>query len=153
MNMPYATAETIPVAPDLGAIKARQQGAWSAGDYAVVGTTLQIVGEQLCETLDIRAGQKVLDVAAGNGNAALAAARRGCEVIASDYVQSLLEREPELRRYYEEHVALEGQLTAYQEKHYLTPDEEVEKKRLQKLKLAGKDRIMEILARHRGPEL
>ena len=92
MNMPYATAETTPVAPDLGAIKARQQGAWSAGDYAVVGTTLQIVGEQLCETLDIRAGQKVLDVAAGNGNAALAAARRGCEVVASDYVPALLER-------------------------------------------------------------
>jgi ubiquinone/menaquinone biosynthesis C-methylase UbiE len=92
MNMPYATAETTPVAPDLGAIKARQQWAWSAGDYAVVGTTLQIVGEQLCETLDIRAGQKVLDVAAGNGNAALAAARRGCEVVASDYVPALLER-------------------------------------------------------------
>jgi SAM-dependent methyltransferase len=92
MNMPYATAESTAAAPDLGAVKARQQGAWSAGDYAVVGTTLQIVGEQLCETLDIRAGQKVLDVAAGNGNAALAAARRGCEVVASDYVAALLER-------------------------------------------------------------
>lgn len=92
MDTTYATTERAPVALDLAAVKARQQGAWSAGDYAIVGTTLQIVGEQLCETLDIRAGQKVLDVAAGNGNAALAAARRGCEVVASDYVQSLLER-------------------------------------------------------------
>ena len=64
-------------------------------------------------------------------------------------IRTLLEREPELRRYYEEHVDLERRLGAYQQKHYLTPDEEVEKKRLQKLKLAGKDKIMEILARHR----
>jgi SAM-dependent methyltransferase len=78
--------------PDLAAIKTRQQGAWSSGDYAVVGTTLQIVGEQLCEALDIRAGQRVLDVAAGNGNASLAAARRGCDVIATDYVPALLEK-------------------------------------------------------------
>ena len=77
---------------DLAAVKARQQGAWSSGDYAIVGTTLQIVGEQLCETLDIHSGQKVLDVAAGNGNAALAAARRWCDVVASDYVPALLER-------------------------------------------------------------
>jgi len=78
-------------APDLAAIKTRQQGAWSSGDYAIVGTTLQIVGEQLCEALDIRAGQKVLDVAAGNGNVSLAAARRWCEVTSSDYVPALLE--------------------------------------------------------------
>ncbi|HTJ98439.1 MAG TPA: methyltransferase domain-containing protein [Bordetella sp.] len=78
--------------PDLAALKARQQGAWASGDYAVVGTTLQIVGEQLCESLDIRAGQKVLDVAAGNGNVALAAARRCCDVIATDYVPALLAR-------------------------------------------------------------
>jgi ubiquinone/menaquinone biosynthesis C-methylase UbiE len=78
--------------PDLAAVKARQQGAWSSGDYAVVGTTLQIVGEELGEALDVRAGQKVLDVAAGNGNVALAAARRWCEVIATDYVPALLER-------------------------------------------------------------
>lgn len=78
-------------APDLEAIKARQQGAWSSGDYAIVGTTLQIVGEQLCEALDVRAGQKVLDVAAGNGNASLAAARRWCDVVATDYVPRLLE--------------------------------------------------------------
>jgi ubiquinone/menaquinone biosynthesis C-methylase UbiE len=77
---------------DLTALKARQQGAWSSGDYAVVGTTLQIVGEELCEALDLRSGQKVLDVAAGNGNAALAAARRWCDVVAVDYVPALLER-------------------------------------------------------------
>jgi uncharacterized protein YdcH (DUF465 family) len=66
-----------------------------------------------------------------------------------ELIQTLLEREPELRRYYEEHVALERQLGVYQQKHYLTPDEELEKKRLQKLKLAGKDKIMEILSRYR----
>lgn len=81
-----------PVQPDLGAVKARQQGAWSSGDYAVVGTTLQIVGEELCEALDIRSGQKVLDVAAGNGNVSLAAARRWCDVVATDYVPALLGR-------------------------------------------------------------
>ena len=78
--------------PDLKAIKARQQAAWSSGDYAVVGTTLQIVGESLCEALDLRAGQKVLDVAAGNGNVSLAAARRWCDVVSTDYVPALLER-------------------------------------------------------------
>ena len=78
--------------PNLAAVKARQQGAWSSGDYAVVGTTLQIVGEDLCEALDLRAGQKVLDVAAGNGNVSLAAARRWCDVISTDYVPALLER-------------------------------------------------------------
>ena len=77
---------------DLNALKTRQHGAWSSGDYAIVGTTLQIVGEQLCEALDIRAGQSVLDVAAGNGNATLAAARRWCHVVSTDYVPSLLER-------------------------------------------------------------
>jgi len=81
-----------PPAPDLAAVKARQHGAWSSGDYAVVGTTLQIVGEELCEALDLRAGQRVLDVAAGNGNASLAAARRFCEVMSTDYVPALLER-------------------------------------------------------------
>ena len=78
--------------PDLKAIKARQQAAWASGDYAVIGTTLQIVGESLCEALDLRAGQKVLDVAAGNGNVSLAAARRWCEVVSTDYVPALLER-------------------------------------------------------------
>lgn len=79
-------------APDLAALKSRQQAAWSSGDYAVVGTTLQIVGEQLCEAMDLRAGAKVLDVAAGNGNVTLAAARRWCDVVSTDYVPSLLER-------------------------------------------------------------
>jgi ubiquinone/menaquinone biosynthesis C-methylase UbiE len=77
---------------DLKALKARQQAAWSSGDYALIGTTLQIVGEELCEALDIRSGQKVLDVAAGNGNASLAAGRRWCDVVATDYVPALLER-------------------------------------------------------------
>ena len=80
------------VQSDLAAIKTRQQAAWSSGDYAVVGTTLQIVGEELCEALDLRAGRKVLDVAAGNGMVSLAAARRWCEVVSTDYVPSLLER-------------------------------------------------------------
>src|SRR5712692_6217347 len=79
-------------APDLAALKTRQQAAWSSGNYAIVGTTLQIVGEELCEALDLRSGRKVLDVAAGNGMASLAAARRWCDVISTDYVSSLLER-------------------------------------------------------------
>jgi ubiquinone/menaquinone biosynthesis C-methylase UbiE len=75
----------------LGAVKEKQQATWASGDYAVIGTSLQIVGETLCEAVDVQAGWKVLDVAAGNGNASLAAARRGCEVTASDYVEALLE--------------------------------------------------------------
>ena len=94
MDTSTATAVTQqpPATADLTAVKARQQGAWSSGDYAVVGTTLQIVGEDLCEALDLRAGQKVLDVAAGNGNASLAAARRWCDVTSTDYVPALLAR-------------------------------------------------------------
>ena len=84
-NRPTATV-------DLAAVKNRQHGAWSSGDYAIVGTTLQIVGEDLCEALDLRAGQMVLDVAAGNGNVSLAAARRWCDVTSTDYVPALLER-------------------------------------------------------------
>lgn len=87
--------QTTIATPDNTAIKTRQQAAWSSGDYAVVGTTLQIVGESLCEALDIRSGQKVLDVAAGNGNVSLAAARRWCDVTATDYVPALLERASE----------------------------------------------------------
>ena len=87
-----AALKPVPAQPDLAAVKQRQQGAWSSGDYAVVGTTLQIVGEQLCEALDLRAGSKVLDVAAGNGNATLAAARRWCDVTSTDYVPALLKR-------------------------------------------------------------
>jgi ubiquinone/menaquinone biosynthesis C-methylase UbiE len=77
--------------PDYGAIKLRQQVAWGSGDYAVVGTTLQIVGEQLCEAVDLRSTERVLDVAAGNGNATLAAARRFADVTSTDYVTSLLD--------------------------------------------------------------
>jgi ubiquinone/menaquinone biosynthesis C-methylase UbiE len=82
----------VPPTTDLATIKGRQQVAWGSGDYAVVGTTLQIVGESLCEAIDLRSGQKVLDVAAGNGNATLAAARRFADVTSTDYVGALLER-------------------------------------------------------------
>jgi len=84
--------------PDLAALKTKQQAAWASGDYAVVGTTLQIVGEQLAESCDIRWDQAVLDVAAGNGNATLAAARRGAKVTSTDYVGALLERGAERAR-------------------------------------------------------
>jgi len=87
-----STEKQLANGPDLLAVKSRQQGTWASGDYAVIGSTLQIVGEQLCEALDLRAGAKVLDVAAGNGNATLAAARRWCEVTSTDYVPALLER-------------------------------------------------------------
>src|ERR1051326_9176355 len=87
MNMQTSAPMT-----DLTAVKARQQVAWGSGDYAVVGTTLQIVGEMLCEAVDLRSDQRVLDVAAGNGNATLAAARRFAYVVSTDYVGSLLDR-------------------------------------------------------------
>jgi ubiquinone/menaquinone biosynthesis C-methylase UbiE len=77
---------------DLDAVKAKQQATWTSGDYAVIGTTLQMMGESLCEAVDITAGSKVLDVAAGNGNASLAAARRRADVTATDYVEHLLEK-------------------------------------------------------------
>jgi ubiquinone/menaquinone biosynthesis C-methylase UbiE len=77
---------------DLSAVKSRQQVTWSSGDYAVIGTTLSITGELLCEAVDLRPGQQVLDVAAGNGNATLAAARRFAHVTSTDYVPALLER-------------------------------------------------------------
>ncbi len=78
--------------PDLIAVKSRQQATWSSGDYAVIGTTLSITGELLCEAADLRPGQRVLDVAAGNGNATMAAARRWADVTSTDYVPALLER-------------------------------------------------------------
>jgi ubiquinone/menaquinone biosynthesis C-methylase UbiE len=94
-----ATAVQNPVpATDLKALKTRQQAAWASGDYAVIGTTLQIVGESLAEACDLRTDERVLDVAAGNGNATLAAARRGCKVVSTDYVESLLERGAERAR-------------------------------------------------------
>ena len=77
---------------DFGAIKARQQATWTSGDFAVIGTTLQLVGESLAEAVDMRAGERVLDVAAGNGNATLAAARRFAKVTSTDYVPHLLEK-------------------------------------------------------------
>ncbi|MBA4261354.1 MAG: SAM-dependent methyltransferase [Comamonadaceae bacterium] len=79
-------------APDYAAIKQRQQATWASGDYAVIGTTLQIVGENLAEAVDMRAGERVLDVAAGNGNASLAAARRCAQVTSTDYVPALLDK-------------------------------------------------------------
>jgi len=78
--------------PDLAAVKQRQQATWAGGDYAIVGTTLQIVGETLAEAADVRAGERVLDVAAGNGNASLAAARRFASVTSTDYVPALLDK-------------------------------------------------------------
>jgi ubiquinone/menaquinone biosynthesis C-methylase UbiE len=88
MNIQTVTPATV----DLAAVKSRQQAAWGSGDYAMIGTTLQIVGETLCEAIDLRSNQRVLDVAAGNGNATLAAARRFADVVSTDYVGSLLER-------------------------------------------------------------
>lgn len=79
-------------APDYTAIKQHQQATWASGDFAVIGVTLQIVGESLAEAVDIRAGERVLDVAAGNGNATLAAARRFAEVTSTDYVSALLDK-------------------------------------------------------------
>jgi ubiquinone/menaquinone biosynthesis C-methylase UbiE len=96
VNSPGATARETPAskAPpvDFAAIKAKQQVGWASGDYSVVGTTLQIVGESLCEALDLRAGERVLDVACGNGNATLAAARRFGQVTGLDYTPALLAR-------------------------------------------------------------
>jgi ubiquinone/menaquinone biosynthesis C-methylase UbiE len=77
---------------DPAAIKQRQQATWASGDFAVIGTTLQIVGESLAEAVDLRAGERVLDVAAGNGNATLAAARRFADVTSTDYVPALLDK-------------------------------------------------------------
>jgi SAM-dependent methyltransferase len=77
---------------DTTTIKERQQAAWASGDYSAVGARLPLVAELLCEAVDLRAGERVLDVACGNGNAALAAARRFCQVTGVDYVPALLER-------------------------------------------------------------
>jgi ubiquinone/menaquinone biosynthesis C-methylase UbiE len=90
--------ESRPAQPDLAAIKQRQQATWASGDFAVVGTTLQIVGESLAEAADVRAGERVLDVAAGNGNATLAAARRFALVTSTDYVPALLDKGRERAR-------------------------------------------------------
>lgn len=89
---------TVETSIDLNALKCKQQTAWASGDYAVIGTTLQIVGESLVEACDVYCDERVLDVAAGNGNASLAAARRGCKVTSTDYVGALLERGAERAR-------------------------------------------------------
>jgi len=88
VSQPPGTSATV----DYDAIKQRQQAMWASGDFAIIGTTLQIVGESLAEALDICADERVLDVAAGNGNATLAAARRFARVTSTDYVASLLEK-------------------------------------------------------------
>ena len=82
----------IAIGPDLAAIKQRQQATWASGDYHMIGTQIQIVSELLIEALDVHSTERVLDVATGSGNAALAAARRGCSVVGLDYVPALLER-------------------------------------------------------------
>jgi SAM-dependent methyltransferase len=91
-NTRAVARELSPTQPDFSAIKAKQQATWASGDFAVIGTTLQIVGESLAEAVDVRAGERVLDVAAGNGNATLAAARRFAKVTSTDYVPALLEK-------------------------------------------------------------
>ncbi len=78
--------------PDLEAIKTKQQATWASGDFGHIGVRLQIVGESLCEAVDLLAGERVIDVAAGNGNASLAAARRFADVTSTDYVPALLEQ-------------------------------------------------------------
>ena len=84
--------ESMITAPDLGAIKVKQQATWASGDFGHIGVRLQLVGESLCEAIDLQAGEDVLDVAAGNGNASLAAARRFANVTSTDYVPALLEQ-------------------------------------------------------------
>ncbi|HKY24028.1 MAG TPA: methyltransferase domain-containing protein [Gaiella sp.] len=78
--------------PDLSAVKERQQAMWSSGDFHAVASLIQPVADALCDAVDLQAGWRVLDVATGSGNAAIAAARCGAEVIGIDYVPALLER-------------------------------------------------------------
>jgi ubiquinone/menaquinone biosynthesis C-methylase UbiE len=92
MSQPQAQPPSAPPVADLDAIKRRQQATWASGDFAIIGVTLQIVGEALAEAVDIHAGDRVIDIAAGNGNATLAAARRFARVTSTDYVPELLEK-------------------------------------------------------------
>ena len=92
VQTPMPASSTPDAAVDFNAIKQRQQATWASGDFAIIGTTLQIVGESLAEAVDVRAGERVLDVAAGNGNATLAAARRFARVTSTDYVPQLLQK-------------------------------------------------------------
>ena len=98
LDLDNRTAPANLAVPDFTAIKQRQQATWASGDFAVIGTTLQIVGESLAEAVDVRAGERVLDVAAGNGNATLAAARRFADVTSTDYVPALLDKGRERAR-------------------------------------------------------
>src|SRR5262249_20838374 len=107
-NSSAVAREQAPVQPDFASIKTKQQATWASGDFAVIGTTLQIVGESLAEAVDVRAGERVLDVAAGNGNATLAAARRFADVTSTDYVPALLEKG-------RARAAAEGLAVAFQE--------------------------------------
>ena len=84
--------KAVEPAADLGAVKQRQQQTWASGDYSAIAARIVLVAEHLCDTADLHAGWHVLDVATGSGNAAIAAARHGCEVVGIDYVPSLLER-------------------------------------------------------------
>ena len=86
------TLSAISPALDLAVVKQRQQATWSSGDYHMIGTQIVIVSELLIEALDVRSTERVLDVATGSGNAAMAAARRGCTVTGLDYVPGLLDR-------------------------------------------------------------
>ncbi len=92
MTLPSTAQPSVESVIDFNAIKRRQQATWASGDFAIIGTTLQVVGESLAEAVDVRAGERVLDVAAGNGNASLAAARRFARVTSTDYVPHLLEK-------------------------------------------------------------
>jgi ubiquinone/menaquinone biosynthesis C-methylase UbiE len=89
---PATQAARDTAAPDFQAIKQRQQATWASGDFSIIGVTLQIVGESLAEAADVRANERVIDIAAGNGNATLAAARRFAQVTSTDYVPALLEK-------------------------------------------------------------
>src|SRR4026209_2181915 len=91
-NMTTITSADPTPTPDLAAIKTRQQATWSSGDYHMIGTQLQLVSELLIEALDVHSTERVLDVATGSGNAALAAARRGCDVTGVDSGPALLDR-------------------------------------------------------------
>jgi len=103
-HAPKSETSVVP-ARDLAALKAKSKAGWSAGDYSVLGVRLQPVSERLCEAVDLHAGERVLDVATGNGSTALAAARCWTRVVGLDFVPALLERGRE--RAAAEHLAVE----------------------------------------------
>ncbi len=113
-----------PQHPDLASIKERQQRAWASGDYAMCGGVLLIISELLCESVDLRPGEKALDVATGSGNTALAAARRFCEATGVDYVPALLERGREraaAERCVTDHLIFSGSARIPQKEDYARP--------------------------------